>query len=97
MGPFLDNGKPHRPAVEVPSRDRLVLFKDLDRLPKMRRCVILPAAPTHAEIRQRCLEIQAGWDEATRRKRRVVSERVLEILHCHYLGDEGDCYVEDME
>lgn len=32
----------------------------------------MPDDPTEEEIRERCLEIQAGWSEATRQTRLVV-------------------------
>jgi hypothetical protein len=82
------------PLIRTPGSTR-VLYKDLERLPKMRKCIILPAAPTHSEIRQRCLEIQAGWNEETRAKRRVASEKIVEIMRCAYLGDDQDLYTEE--
>jgi hypothetical protein len=44
------------------------------------------AAPSPAEIRRRCREIQTGWSEDTRRKRSVfkVEPWMMKALEVHY-------------
>lgn len=58
------------------SRDRVTALRDEFGLPKRhdRRLRFKPKRrrdPTQREIKQRCLEIRAKWDEATEAERRV--------------------------
>ena len=66
------------------SRDQVIRLRDVWELPlrhdRRRRHVSRNGDPTPEEIAERCLEVQAAWDDATRQKRHWKQPMPWEVM-----------------